>query len=147
MWKARIVASGIGKCLGCMAIIQYCCLFSSPNVRSVDFASFQPLRSQCNPSRLVFGLHWCPNTILNYNLFLPVHPPPPTQYKHPWCYLAHRTSQNFLSYLAGTFVVLGKLSDTVKCSTFCVSFVRVLTFNVLFGMVSINPVTYASFSL
>jgi len=29
--------------------------FSSPNVQTVDFASFQPLRSQYNPSRLVLG--------------------------------------------------------------------------------------------
>jgi len=64
---------------------------SSLNVHTINCASFQPLRSQHNPSRLVFGLHWCFTTILNCILFPPVHPPLPTQWKHPWYYLVHPT--------------------------------------------------------
>ena len=40
-----------------LAISNVAACFSSPNVNNVDFASFQPLKSQYNPSRLVFGLH------------------------------------------------------------------------------------------
>ena len=40
-----------------VSIISVAASFSSPNIHSVDCASFQPLRSQYNPSRLVFGLH------------------------------------------------------------------------------------------
>ena len=51
---------------------------SSPNVHRVDYASSQPLGNQHIPSRLVFGLHSCPNTILYYKLAfhsIPHHPP------------------------------------------------------------------------
>jgi len=62
--------------------------------------------------------------------------------------------------VSSNYVVLEKLSNTVKWSTFCVSFVRILTIlgwlyyfkifkidylvtsNVRFGMVSVNPVTF-----
>ena len=40
-----------------LAIIGVAASFSSPNVHTVDCASLKPLRSQHNPSRLVFGLH------------------------------------------------------------------------------------------
>jgi len=40
-----------------LAILRVAASFSSPNTHTVDYASFQPLRSQHNPSRLVFGLH------------------------------------------------------------------------------------------
>ena len=98
MWKARMAASGSGKCLGWLYPVLL--LLISPNIHTVDCASFQPLRSQHNPSRLVFELHWCPTTILNCKLFPPVYPPPPTQWKHPWYYLV----VNFFCYLAGTSV-------------------------------------------
>ena len=49
--------------------------YSSTNV---DFASFQPLRSQHKPSRLVFCLHLCPTTILYCN-FCPPFPAHPMQ--------------------------------------------------------------------
>ena len=99
-----------------LAVSSVAACFSSPNVHSVNFASFQPLKNQQSPSRLVFGLNWCPTTILNHNISPPIHPPPPTQCKHPWYYLTRPTSQFFLSYLVGTSViceqqlVLGKLS-------------------------------------
>ena len=48
-----------------LAISSVAACFSSANIHSVDFASFQPIRSQHIASRL----------ILYYNLFLPVHPP------------------------------------------------------------------------
>ena len=87
-----------------LAISSVAACFSSSNVHSVDFASYQPLRSRHNLPWLVFGLHWCPTTILNYNLFPPVHPSPPTQCKHPWNYLARSTSQIFLYFLVKTSV-------------------------------------------
>jgi len=45
-----------------VAISSVAACFSSQNIQSVDFASFQPSRSQHNPFRLVFGLHLCPTT-------------------------------------------------------------------------------------
>ena len=53
-----------------LAISSVAASFSSPNVHTVDCASFQPLRSQHNPSRLVFGFHYGPTTILNCNHYL-----------------------------------------------------------------------------
>ena len=82
MWKVQMVVSGTGKRLGW----QYPVLLLIPNVQGVDFASFQPLRSQHSPPRLVFGLYLCPTTILYSNLCLPFHPPLHVQCKHPWHY-------------------------------------------------------------
>jgi len=85
-WQVQAVASvwaGYTQC---------CCFFEqTASVHTVDCASFQALRSQHSRSRLVFGLHKCPTTILNCNLFPPVQPLPPTQWKHPWYYLARPT--------------------------------------------------------
>ena len=132
--------------------------FSSADVHSVDCASFQPLRSMDNPSRLVFGF----SSALPQFLTMPVHPPPPNQCKHPRYYLAHPTS-HFLILFGRSFfeqqLVLGELLSTVKWSTFCASFISVLsildwlqcfqifkinyriTSNVQFGTVYINSVT------
>ena len=69
--------------------------FTSTNVHSVDFASFQPFRSQHSLSRLVSGLQSCPNIILYYNLCPPFHPPLLIQCKHPWYYLTSPTSHAY----------------------------------------------------
>ena len=48
-----MAVSGTGGYTSGLAISVNC--FSSPNVHNVDFASFQPLRSQQSPSKLVLG--------------------------------------------------------------------------------------------
>jgi len=86
---------------------------------------------------------------------------PPTQCKHPWYYLTHPTSQIFYLIwreLCEQQIVLEKLSNTMKWSTFRVSFDHELTIlgwlscfkinhlmtsNVQFGMVCINTVAYS----
>ena len=84
-----------------LAISSVAACFSSLNVCSVDFASFQLSRSQHNPFRLNFELHPCPTTILYYNLCPLVHPPPPTQCKTT----SHvQLAKKFSSYLVGTSV-------------------------------------------
>ena len=77
--------------------------YHSPNVHSVDFASFQPLRSQHSPSRLVFGLYLYPTTILYSNLCPPFHPHHPLNVNIPDT-TSHVQLARFLSYLAGTSV-------------------------------------------
>jgi len=104
--------------------------FSSPNNHSTDFALFQPLRSQHKSSRLDFGLHSCPTTILYYKLCLPFHPPHPPNVNISYTTL-HVQVVKFLCFiwqdLLEQSLVLGQLSNTVNWSTFCVSFVPVLT--------------------
>ena len=135
--------------------------FCGTNVHSNDFALFQPLKSQHSPSMLVIGL-LCS---LYSNLFPPFYPfHPPTQREHSWYHLAYPTSQIF--YLiwwelptSNNYVVLGKLSNTVKWLTFCAGFIGVLTIlgwlwrlkifkidyhvtsNARFGTFFLNPVT------
>ena len=128
---------GTGKCLGWL----YPVLLLLLAVHTVDCASFQPLRSQHSPPGWFLGLHQCPTTILSCKLF----------------------GRNFCEQQLA--IVLGKLFNTVIWSTFCVSFICVLTIlgwlqcfeifkinylvtsNVRFGMVSINPVTYNQYEL
>ena len=106
-----MVASGTGKCLGWL----YPVLLSSPNVHTVDCASFQALRSQHSPSRLFF---LGSTTILNCNLFPSVHPSPAT---HPMktSLILPRTSNHLIFYklFGGNFceqpLVLEKLSEMV----------------------------------
>jgi len=122
MWKARMAASSTGKCLGWLCISSVAASFGSPNVHSVDCASFQPLRSQHNPIQAGF---LGPTTILNCNLFPLVHPPPSTQWKHPWYYLARPTSQFFLKLaiwreLLWAATSARELLNTVKWFTFYV---------------------------
>ena len=57
MLKAQMAVSGTGRYVSGLAISSVAACFSNPSVHSVDFALVQPLRSQHNPSRLVFGLH------------------------------------------------------------------------------------------
>jgi len=69
-------------------------------------------------------------TILYYNLCPPFHPPPPPNVNIPDATL-HVQLANFLILFGENFceqqLVLGKLLNTVKWSTFCVSFIRLLT--------------------
>ena len=53
--------------------------------------------------------------------------PPPTQREHSWYCLACPTSYIFYLIWQEILLVLGKLLSTVKWSTFCVSFMSVLT--------------------
>jgi len=132
--------------------------FSSPNIHSVDFASFQPLRSQHNSSRLVFGAlpkFW---TITFSSQSIPHHPP---NVNIPDQSTSHVQPTNFFVLFGRNFceqqLVQGKPSNTAKWSTFCVNFNHVLTIlgwlwcfkinylvtsNVQFQTVSINLVTY-----
>ena len=142
-----------------LAISSIAACFSSPSIRSVDFASFQPLKRQHSPSRLVCGFHSCPNfcTITFAHHSIP-HCLPNVNMTDT---TSHVQLANFSILFGRSFceqqLVLGKLSNTVKWSTFCVSFVHMLTIlswlkcfktnylvtsNVQFGMISINPVTY-----
>ena len=132
-----MVASGTGKCLGCS--VTAC--FSSSNIHGVDFALFQPLRSQHNPSRLVFGLHQCPTIILNYITFSFILP-------------CMSYQPNFLILFGGNFCEqqLFNAREAVKYSEMvyllCKFRLRthnpwlvidhLVTLNVRFGMVSIN---------
>ena len=113
-----------------LAISSVAACFGSPNVYSVDFALFQPLRNQHSPSRLVLRLYSCPTTILHYNLclhFIPHHSPnvniPDTSLHFQQAKFSILFSRNF----CGQQLVPGRLSNTVKWSTFCVSFIHVLT--------------------
>ena len=84
-----------------LAISSVAACFGSPNIHSVDIASFQPLKSQHSSFKLVFGLYSCPTSILYSNLCLPFHPPP----TRSWAFLTLLCSSNspdFLSDLAGT---------------------------------------------
>ena len=115
--------------------------FSSPNIHDVDFTSFQPLRSQHSPSKLVFGLYSFLDSILYSNLCPPFRPPPPAQrensipYHPPNVSIRDTTTliqpARFSILISGNFyrqqLVLGKLSNILKWSTFCASFICVLT--------------------
>ena len=103
---------------------QCCCLFSqSKNVHSVDFTSFQSLISQHIHSKLVFGLYSCPTTILYSNHCPNIQITPDTT--------SHVQLARFSILFGGNFceqkLVQGKLSNTVKWSTFSVSFIHMLT--------------------
>ena len=113
-----------------LAISSVAACFSSPNIHSVDFALFKSLGNQHQPFRLVFGLYTCPTTILYSKFCLPFRLPLPTLCEHLWHYLARPTSQIFYFVwweLQWAALVLGRFSNTVKRSTFCVSFICMLT--------------------
>ena len=120
-----MIVSGTGKCLGWLCSVA--ASFSSPNVHTADCASFQPLRSQHNASRLVFGPY--------HNSELQPFPTSPFPAPHPMktsLILPRTSNQPIFSKLFGGNVceqqtVLGRLLNTVKQSNFYVSFIRVLT--------------------
>ena len=116
-WQSGLAISNVAACL------------SGPNILSIDFASFQPLKSKHSPSKLVFGLYLCPTSILYSNLCPPLHPPPPPPPPPPHHPPNISTPEsNFFIQLARFSTLfhlniyncelgLGKLSNTVKWST------------------------------
>ena len=98
--------------------------FSSPNVQGVDCVSFQPFGSQHNPSRMIFGLHspFCTTIFAHHSIH---HCPPNVNISDAASHvqLAKNFGENFFEW----HLVLGKLSNTVKWCTFCVSFIHALT--------------------
>ena len=115
-----MAVSGTGKCLGGRYSVLLLVLAVQASTCSVDFASFQLLRSQYSPSRLVFGLYLCPTTILYSNIIPPFHSLLPSQCEHP----LHVHLAMFSNFYEQQ-LVLGKLSSTVKWFTFCESFIHI----------------------
>jgi len=131
------------------------------------FASFQPLRSPKSPSTLILVLHSCPTTIFysNYCLLFHLHHPPNVIIPGT---TSHDQTARILILFGGNFyeqqVVLSRLSNTVKWSTFSVSFIHLLTIlgwlvcfktfkidylvisNLRFGSFP-NPVTYCFYGI
>ena len=117
-WVCELAISSVAAC------------FSSPNIHRVDFAIFLPLRSQHSPFNLVFRLYSCPTPILTLIFAcLSIRPHLPNVSIHDTTSLVQLA--RFPILFGGNFhkqqSVLGKLSNTVKWSTFSVSFICVLT--------------------
>ena len=113
-----------------LVIFRVAVCFSSPNIHSVDFTSFQPRKSQQSTFRKVFGLYLCLTSILPYFIVCPPFSSPPVQCEHCWFYLARPPCLIFFLF-GGNFCeqqpVLGRLSNTVKRTIFCVNFICLLT--------------------
>ena len=106
-WVSGLPISNVAAC------------FSGPNV---DFSSFQPLRSQHSPSKLIFRLYSCPTTIYTLTFVRHSIPHHPTLDTTLLVQLAILFGGNFYKLQ----LVLRKLLSTVKWSIFCVNFIDVL---------------------
>jgi len=137
--------------------------FSYPNVHSIFFTSFQPIRSQHNPSRLFFGLNlyalppFCTITFAGHSI-----PHLPPYVSIPDTNWQVQLAKIFLSLFGRNFceqqLVLEKGSSqtqwngpslacvlTILGWLWCFTIFKIdylITSNVRIGMVIINPVTY-----
>ena len=120
-----------------LAISSVAAYFDSPNIQSVDLASYQLLRA--SRALAIWFLDYLHSASNLYSILcLPFHPLTTNQCN-----------------VMGTFYKKQKLSNTVKWFISCVSFIclliilgwfkinYLLTSNVHFGTVPQNPVTYA----
>ena len=113
-----------------MAISSVAACINSPNIHSIDCTSFQLLRSQHSPSKLILGFTrtlplFC--ALTSAYCSIPCHPlyksiPDTTSFIQP--------ARSFILF-SGNFykkqLLLGKLLNTAKWSIFCVSFIHMLT--------------------